>query len=665
MIAMESDSIQVLRDRLTDCYRQGAYLKAAHYMHRLEVLGDRSKGWWMYALMLAGALGDAGIIEASIRVLARDRNTLILTLKSAWSKAVSENHRELSKYLARRLLQFAPNDPDFRVLHLLDALNSGAPSDKTLKKLTSRPLPLKSLDPELVRTLIVALNRAGFADDAGRMLDYLLSKHSFVEPSALEQTVILACSLKRYSQAMALTADSQSPRLRYLRSVACLHTLAWDDLQQAQLSPAELYALIEDDPDWRPSMLFLALMLPAYTNAVHLALARRAISWLPTSEVVSSMRLDARPTCLRVGYLSGDFKKHPCCQLSCPVFEAHDKKRFELIAFDNSRDDGSDERRRILEAFSEVVPVRNLSNETLAQVIRKSNIDILIDMSGHTADSRVEVLAYRPAPVQITWLGFPGGVGGKLADYLVVDNISVPFGTESDFDEALIHMPVSYLPGGECLPVIEPVTRKSQGLPENVVVFACFNQFSKISKETFERWVKILRAVPDSILWLLDEDPLGRERLNSAANEHGVASSRLFWAERVSHELHVQRMTCADLIFDSHPYTMHVTAIDALAAGVPFLTFYGETMAGRVSASLLYTAGLGDCVCENDEDYVRCMVALAENGSDREHLRERFQAARTESPLFDSSSFARYLETAYDKTYERWLSGEAPSNMYL
>lgn len=662
---MYSESIQALRERMTDCYGQEAYSKAAHYMHRLEVLGDRSKGWWMYALMLAGALGDASIVETSIRVLARDRKTLIRALKAAWSKAVSEHHLDLAKELSHRLLQFAPNDTDFRVLNLLEALNSDTLSHDTLKRLTSKPLPLGSLDPELLRTLIGALKRAGFTDDASRMLDYLITRHSPVEPAVCEQTALLAYNLKRYTVAMSLTADRPELRLRHIRSLACLQALAWDDLQQTQLSRAELHTLLEEDPDWQPAMLFHALMLPGYTNADHSALARRATSWMQAGGLTPYVRPEKRPTRLRIGYLSGDFKKHPCNQLACPVLEAHDTSRFEIIAFDNSRDDESAERHRILAAFNEVVGARNLPIDSLARAIREAGIDILVDMSGHTGDSRVAVLAHRPAPVQITWLGFPGSLGGTLADYLVTDTHCVPDGMEEDFDESLIFLPVTYLPGGEYLPALSTVTRQSQGLPEQALIFACFNQFSKISNETFDCWIEILQAVPGSILWLLEGDELGRERLQSAASQRGLDPSRLFWAERIEHALHVQRIACADLILDSHPYTMHVTAIDALAAGVPFLTFFGATKASRVSASLLHTAGLGDCVCANAEEYVRRVVALAENTSERLQLRVRFQAARVESPLFDSSSFARLLERAYDTAYERWLAGEAPSNMYL
>ena len=662
---MNTESIHALRDLMIQHYRQGDYHQAAQCMQRLEVLGDRSQGWWEYALMLAAAMDDASIVEASIRVLEKDPVALTRTLKAAWSNAVSGKHWDLAKRLGHRLSQLAPDDVNLRLLNLLDSLDNGNRGSDELKQLMANPLPLSDLSPEVLRKLIEALRRGGFRGDAGRMLEYLLRKYPPVESAELEETALLALDIKRYDLAFSLTCESAEPRHRYIHSLACLQALAWDELMRTQLSSAELQALLEGDPDWRPSKLWHTLMLTGYTDADHLALARRATSGIRIAvDATTHVRPADRPTRLRIGYLSGDFKEHPCNQLACAMLEAHDTSRFELMAFDNSRDDGSAARRRTLAAFHEVIDVRNLSTEDLAQAIRSAGIDILVDMSGHTSDNRIDVLALRPAPIQMTWLGFPGGVGGPLADYFVADGITVPEGLEPDFDEALIRLPVSYLPGGECPLAIMPPTRQSQCLPEDVLVFACFNQLAKISSKTFAAWCDILQNLPESVLWMMDEGEDKRERLKSAAANRGIAPGRLYWAERTrTQPLHVQRIACADLILDTQPYTMHTTAVDALAAGVPFLTYCGETVASRVSSSLLHTAGLGDCVCENDEDYVRRMIALARNTPERRQLRDRFMAARTASPLFDSAAFARYLEMAYDQAYARWLAGEAPADI--
>jgi predicted O-linked N-acetylglucosamine transferase (SPINDLY family) len=364
---------------------------------------------------------------------------------------------------------------------------------------------------------------------------------------------------------------------------------------------------------------------------------------------------------LRLGYLSGDYKKHPIACLLSPVLEAHDKNCFELVAFDNSRSDGSAERTRILAAFDEVIPVRKMSDEELARTVVQARIDLLIDLSGRTTDSRSEVLAYRPAPVQITWLGFPGGLGGDLADYLIADAITVPIGSERDFDEALIRLPVCYLPCGDKPSSGEPPSRALQGLPGAGLVFACFNQHAKITAETFDRWCELLRRTPGSVLWLKGESKANNKRLQELASERGVAPARVLISSRETRNRHIQRLACADLILDCHPYTMHTTAVDALAAGVPYLTFTGETLASRVSSSLLHTAGLGDCVCRDADHYLERMLALAGNTAELGLLRQRFRAARTESRLFDSQAFARDLESACEQAFERWFKGQAPA----
>lgn len=658
------ESLSGLREQVAGFYRNGAYRQAAQCLRRLEVLGDRSRGWWEYALMLAGALGEESIVETAARALESDRTALLRALKSAWHKAVSENHRELAKRISQRLWQLDPDDAHFRVLNLLDSLAAEDPLLTNLGELTAQPLPLKALSPELLMILIRALQRAGFDDDSGRMLDYLARKHP---PETLEErarTAQLACDIKRPALALALTAGAADAKLRYLRSLACLQAMAWDELPLARLGSAELQAALDADPTWRPGMLFLALMMPGYTNADHLALARRAASGMQAgAPPPGHPRPQARPDRLRIGYLSGDFKKHPMSQLTCLMLEAHDRHRFEWCAFDNSRDDASPARQRILAAFDEVVAVRKLGTAALAQAIRDARIDVLVDLSGHTNDSRLDVLAHRPAPLQITWLGYPGTLGRGLADYMIGDFTAMP--EAKDFDEALIRLPRSYMPCGEYPALVVPPDRSSQGLPEGLLVFACFNQQAKISEESFDDWCAMLRATPQSILWLSDESEVNRQTLMAAAAERGVAPGRLYWAQRVENAQHIQRIACADLVLDSHPYTMHTTAVDALSAGVPFLTYCGETVASRVSSSLLRTAGLGDCVCASRQEVVQRMVSLAADAPARVQLRARFFAARTASPLYDSLAFASLLETAYDRAYARWLEGRAPSVMNL
>lgn len=661
----ETQRMGVLREEVKKHYAMGNYHMAKQALQGLAHLGGKDKAWWGYSLMLAGALGDAEAASSAIEVLASDPDSLLPALRNAWSNATAHKHWELAKPLGRRLYQLVPHDVNLRVLNLLDALDAGTSKHDDLKHLMAAPLPMATFSPEVLRRLIAALNTGGFNDDAGRMLDYLLLKHPPESATDKERTALLACQVKRYSQGMHLVADASSLSGRYLCSLASHLAMDWSSFKRSQLSSAELTALLDDEPEWQPAMLFRFLMLPGYSDADYLALSQRAAPLAQSEKRGQRIAPIARPQRLRVGYLSGDFKIHPSNYLACPVFEAHDKQRFEWLALDNSREDNSSERQRILACFDAVVPVRHLSTVALAQSIREANLDVLVDLSGHTTDNRIEVMALHPAPIQITWLGYPGGLGGHLADYMITDSVCARDGAEADFGEALIRLPVSDRPGGECPDIIIAPARATQGLPEGKLVLACFNQQAKITEGSFDLWCELMRAVPDSVLWLIDEGKSGRMALQAAAQQRSVHPDRIIWAARVPNHEHLQRMACADLMLDTHPYTMHTTAVNTLAVGVPYLTYCGETLASRVSASLLLTAGLADCVCAGQDEYRQRLHEVASDAAKRAQLRQRFAAARAASPLFDSSRFASYLEQAYDQAYDRWLTGLPPQGITI
>ena len=647
-------------------YANGAFGAAWRALQLRAGEGRDNVHWWMHALRLGAALGDSDRALAAadaLQALQPDAGVWLPALRAAWAQAKAGKHWDLAKTLGYRLTRLTPEDVPLRVLHLLDALEAGRSRQEELKALMASPLPLGSFSPELLRRLIAALKKGGFQGDAVKMLVYLLQRHPPRTAEEKEKTALLACTVKCHAQAAALLEGEPGLASRYLCSLACHLALDWAGFEKARLSSAELLQLLETQPQWQPSMVFNFLMLPGYGHADYLALTRRLAHAMPSPKRYQYARPSARPDRLRVGYLSGDFKSHPCNQLACPVFERHDHKRFEWVAFDNSRDDASPARQRILAVFDRVVAVQGLGSVALAQAIRAEGIDVLVDMSGHTTDNRLDVMALRPAPVQITWLGFPASVGPALVDYMITDAVSVPPDDRAAFDEALMYLPVADRPGGECPPGLTPPPRQDQGLPDDAVVMACFNQVAKLTQEIFDLWCELLRTVPKSVLWLCDEGPQARQALQAAAALRGVQPDRLVWAARLGHQEHLRRLACADLILDTQPYTMHTTAVDALAAGVPFLTCCGNTMAGRVSSSLLHTAGLGDCVCVDAANYRQRMAALAADAQARGQLRLRFEAARTQSPLFDSTAFARYLEMGYDMAYARWQAGLPPADI--
>ena len=658
-------------DRFADVqmlYANGAFGAAWRALQRRADDGQDDACWWMHVLRLGAALGDTDQALAAVdalQALQPDAGVWLPALRAAWGHAKARKHWGLAKALGYRLTRLAPEDVPLRVLHLLDALEAGRTRQDDLQALMASPLPLGTLPPAVLRRLIAALKNGGFQGDAAKLLNYFLKRHPPATAQEKEETALLACTIQCHAQAAALLAGQCGLRSRYLCSLACHLALDWAGFDRVRLSSAELLQLLASDAQWQPPMVFSFLMLPGYGHADYLALTRRLAQSMPVPKRYQCARQPARPDRLRVGYLSGDFKSHPCNQLACPVFERHDHGRFEWVAFDNSRDDASPARRRILATFDRVVAVQGLSPVELAQAIRAEGIDVLVDLSGHTTDNRLDVLALRPAPVQISWLGFPASVGAALVDYMLTDAVSAPPDSRAAFDEALIYLPVSDRPGGECTPALSPLPRHAQGLPGDAVVLACFNQIAKLTQEVFDLWCELLRAVPHSVLWLGDEGPAARQALQAAAALRGVQPDRLVWAGRLAHQDHLRRIACADLILDTQPYTMHTTAVDALAAGVPFLTYRGDTVASRVSSSLLHTAGLGDCVCADAANYLQRMVALAGDAPATRQLRQRFEAARTQSPLFDSTSFARYLEAAYDMAFARWQTGLPPADITL
>ncbi len=662
---ISGQEVQTLREKLENLMESRNYRAAAGVLAKLEKRGATGWPWLRSALIVAAALGDVQALRYVLKRMKSDRSALISAVKTALAEAVREKQPEASRILSDFLWRSRPANVRYRIIKMLDVLSRQRVEGPEVRELFSSPLPLKDVPGEVIRSLVLALQDAGFSEDARRMHNYLVRREPLHDEEAREDAAGLAYNLKDYSLVLSLLEPASSLKHRYICSLACGRLLKWQRLRKIRLRQAELSSMLDSHPDWIPSMLFDLNLLPGYTDFDKQALARRASSLIRAERKGFHKRPLERSKKLRIGYLSGDFKRHPCNFLACPVFEKHDRSGFYLCAFDNSLDDGSEERSRILSAFDEAVRVRHLSDKDLAGLIEQKGIDILVDMSGRTTDNRSSVLAWRPAPVQATWLGFPGGLGGGIADYLVADQVTVPGEQEGAFDEAVVRLPVCYIPGGELPSFTETPTRSEHGLPGGCLVFACFNQHGKISEAAFNRWCLILKSSAGSILWLSSGPDEVQEQLRKQASVRGIDPARIIFAPRLPREAHLQRTACADLALDCHPYNMHATAVDALAAGVPFLTFLGRTMAGRVSASLLRTAGLEDCVCSSPGEYVRRMICLAENAEERKSLRQRFEAACIQSRLFDPAAFARDLEAAYDRIYENWRSGRSPAPVRL
>lgn len=435
-----------------------------------------------------------------------------------------------------------------------------------------------------------------------------------------------------------------------------MHACRWATLPQ---DLTRLHALFNGGGQGQISP-FAHLALPGSNAAEH----RRSAACFASVHLAQAKALTAteparrKPGRIRVGYLSSDFHEHATSWLVAEVIELHDRTRFEVFLYSYGVDDGSETRRRMMAAGEHFVEMRELSARAMAERIRADAIDILIDLKGYTFGSRPEVLGYRPAPIQVSFLGYPGTLGTPLVDYIVTDPIVTPPEAAADYDEKFAYLPDCYQPNDRKRPIGPPVTRADCGLPERGFVFCCFNNAYKITPAMFDIWCRLLGKVDGSVLWLLDANLQAKDNLRAEARARGIDPERLVFAPKLPLAQHLARLANADLVLDTLPYNAHTTASDALWAGVPLVTCPGETFASRVAASLLHAVELPELVAGSLEEYASIALRLAQEPSALAALKEKLAGQRNTCALFDSERYARNLEALYERMFERWLHGE-------
>jgi protein O-GlcNAc transferase len=347
---------------------------------------------------------------------------------------------------------------------------------------------------------------------------------------------------------------------------------------------------------------------------------------------------------LRLGYLSADFYGHATAHLMAGMLEHHDRSRFEVIAYSAGVDDGSQLRRRVERAVERFVDIRDLPTRAAAQKIAADRIDVLVDLGGYAKGSRMEILALRPARVQGHFLGYPATTGAPFVDFFVADAVTVPKESEPVFSERILRMPACYQPNDprRALPGIRP--RAESGLAEGALVLCSFNQGYKIQPPVFEQWCRLLQALPDACLWLLDCGAAANGRLATLARARGIHPARLVFSPYASQAEHLARLQNADIALDTFPCGSHTTASDVVWAGVPLIALTGETFASRVSASVLSAAGCSDWAFDDHDKAFEATLAMARDPRMRENACSRLGEARRSSPLFDAAAFARDFE---------------------
>ena len=439
------------------------------------------------------------------------------------------------------------------------------------------------------------------------------------------------------------------------------HMCDWTDLAE---HVSEIRQWVADEPEALISP-FAFLAMPGTTAAEQ---RRCAMQWarnrhqslieLGRNLAFNYVKTPGRK--IRIGYLSGDFRLHPLAFLITEMIELHDGEKFEIFAYSYARDDKTKERKRLAEAFDHFVDIGAMSMPEAARKIHADQIDILVDLTGFTQSSRSGILAMRPAPIQVNWLGYPGTMGAPYIDYLISDAFITPGPSAADYSEKLVLMPHSYQPNDRNRPIGKSPLRADYGLPEGAFVFCCFNQTFKITPDVFGCWMRMLSAVPDSVLWLLECNVWAKQNLIHAAEAQGIDGGRLVFAPRVPIADHLARHDLADLFLDTVPYNAHTTASDALWMCLPVVTIAGDTFASRVAASLLRAANLPELVTGSLEAYETLALKLATDPGLLEHYRERLLHNSSEIPLFNTAAFTTALEQAYRQMYQNYIDGKPP-----
>ena len=435
------------------------------------------------------------------------------------------------------------------------------------------------------------------------------------------------------------------------------HLCDWVDFD-ADLQ--KLQSLLEALPAGRPVMTatFSLLSLPL-APALHLKAAQGDALALcnglqPLPAVLPAQWPGPR---IRLGLVSFDFRDHPVSQLLLPVLEQIDRQRFELWLYSSGPNDGSALRQRAVSAADHFVELQGLSDAQAAERIRADGIDLLVDLMGHTRGARAGIFARKPAPVQAGYLGFPGSTGMACIDYIVGDPLVTPLELAANYSEKLALLPLTLQPNGAERPLPQPMTRTQAGLPEGAFVMCAFNHTYKFGPEAFDAWCAVLRDVPHAVLWLRETNPQFHAQVLQEAAQRGVAAERIVFAPIVRYADHFSRLALADVFVDTWPYNAHTTASDALWAGVPVVTHYGESYASRVAASVLNAAGLAELAFASVDDYRCAIQVLALKPALLASYRQHLTGQRLTLPLFDAPRYTRELEALFARMVERWRAG--------
>jgi protein O-GlcNAc transferase len=626
-----------------------------------------------------------------------DPNAGALRKRSVFQSALSmhqDGQLGEAERLYREVLKLDADD--FDAIHLLGVIFVQRGQFVEGERLITQALEIDPSEPSALNNRGIALAELKRFEDAIVSYDNAIAhRPDYAEAFGGRGNALKA--LKRYDQAIASYDKAISLKPDYAEAFSnrgnALHELKrFDDAlasydRALQIRPNDGYALggAADCAlkicDWSQrvklgdqirthvaegrSMVYPFVLLSCGGDAAQqLKCARRYIAdQIPTAPQPLWAGRIWRNEKIKVAYLSADFCQHPIAYLTAGLFECHDRSQFAVLGISFGPDENSTIRSRLVSAFDQFHDVRFKTDRDVAKLVYELQVDIAIDLQGHTSKAREGILAFRPAPIQVNYLGYPGTMGADFIDYVIADKIVLPFDEQPYYTEKIVHLPECYQVNDSQRRIDgRTPSRQELGLPESGFVFCCFNNNYKITASFFDVWMRLLKAVDGSVLWLLRDNESAEKNLRREAAARSIDQGRLIFASRLPLERHLARHRAADLFLDTLPYGAHTTASDALWAGLPVLTCCGETFAGRVAASLLGAVGLTELVTHKLGDYEALALRLAQDSSLLAGLRTKLTRNRETRPLFDSKRFTRHLEAAYATMWTIWQRGEKPQS---
>jgi len=632
------------------------------YKQALKINPDYAEAYYNMGV----ALNDKGDSEAAI-----DSYKQALKIKPDYAEAYNnmgvalkdkgDPEAAISSY--KEAIKLKPDDAE-AYYNMGVALNDKGDSEAAIES-CKQALAIKPDYAEAYNNMGNALNdkgeREAAIDSYKRAINF---KPDYAEAyynmgAALVEKGALDAGIKSYEMALKIKPDYQASRVDklFLQSQICDWTALTQDrdliatlgTSTESIEPFAILSL-EDAPE-RHRVRSEILVEKLYKHKTPLPPAAK-----PSQE----------PQRLRIGYFSADFQEHPVAYLMAKVLEVHDRMRFEVYGYSigPARDD--DMRQRLIKAFDVFIDVRDMSDQDVALLVRQDKIDIAIDLTGHTKNNRLGIFAYRAAPVQINYLGYPGTIGADFIDYIIADSVLIPSGYEQYYNEHILRLPNSYMPTDNTRPMsTRPMSRSEMDLPEDGFVFCCFNNNYKISPQEFDIWMRVLAKVEGSVLWLRNSNAWSEDNLRTQAKIRGVDPSRLVFAGRTPIEEHLARQKLADLFLDTFAFNAHTTAAEALWAGLPVVTKVGKGFAARVAASLLTAVDLPELITETEQEYEALILNLATNPERLAQICQTLADNRLSAPLFDTALFTKHLEDGYQQVYQRYYDGKPPDDIFV